>query len=124
VESRITISVPPEKILEIYADVRNWKTWDSDTKESSIDGPFQTGSKGKITPPKGITVPMSGAYCRQSIAHRAADHFGIAQATGGAWQDCCLKWPAYRHAPAHVMPMTLADARPPEAGISLCSISC
>jgi uncharacterized protein YndB with AHSA1/START domain len=59
VESRVTIAVPPEKIFEIYADVRNWKTWDPDTKESSIDGPFQTGSKGKITPPKGMTVPMN-----------------------------------------------------------------
>jgi uncharacterized protein YndB with AHSA1/START domain len=59
VESRVTISVPPDKIFEIYADVSNWKTWDPDTKESSIDGPFQTGSKGKLTPPKGMTVPMN-----------------------------------------------------------------
>lgn len=59
VESRVTISVPPAKIFEIYEDVSNWNTWDPDTKESSIDGPFQTGSKGKITPPKGITVPMN-----------------------------------------------------------------
>jgi uncharacterized protein YndB with AHSA1/START domain len=59
VESRITIAVSPEKIFEIYADVGNWKTWDPDTRESSIDGPFQTGSKGKITPPKGMTVPMN-----------------------------------------------------------------
>lgn len=59
VESRVTISEPPERIFEIYADVRNWKTWDPDTKESSIDGPFQTGSKGRITPPKGMTVPMN-----------------------------------------------------------------
>ncbi|MDM5180126.1 SRPBCC family protein [Massilia sp. DJPM01] len=59
VESRVTISVSPEKIFEIYADVPNWKTWDPDTKEASIDGPFQTGSKGKITPPKGISVPMN-----------------------------------------------------------------
>ena len=58
VESRITISVPPEKVFEIYADVGRWKVWDPDTKESSIDGPFQTGSTGRITPPKGMSVPM------------------------------------------------------------------
>ena len=58
VESRITISATPAKIFEIYADVGNWKIWDPDTKASSIDGPFQTGSKGRITPAKGMTVPM------------------------------------------------------------------
>ncbi|WP_269789748.1 SRPBCC family protein [Stenotrophomonas sp. Iso1] len=58
VESRITIAVPPEKIFAIYADVSNWKRWDPDTKDSVIYGPFQTGSKGKITPPKGMAVPM------------------------------------------------------------------
>ena len=59
VESRITISAEPAKIFEIYADVSNWKIWDPDTKESSIDGPFQTGSKGWITPAKGMTVAMN-----------------------------------------------------------------
>ena len=58
VESRITISVPPEKVFEIYADVGRWKVWDPDTKDASIDGPFQTGSQGRITPPKGMSVPM------------------------------------------------------------------
>lgn len=58
VESRVTVSVPPERIFAIYADVGNWKAWDPDTKDSSIDGPFQTGSKGRITPPKGMSVPM------------------------------------------------------------------
>ncbi len=58
VESRVTVSAPPEKIFAIYADVGNWKTWDPDTKDSSIDGPFQTGSKGRITPPKGMAVPL------------------------------------------------------------------
>lgn len=59
VESRIMISVPPKKIFEIYADVSNWKIWDPDTKASSIDGPFQTGSRGRITPAKGMAVPMN-----------------------------------------------------------------
>lgn len=58
VESRITVAASPEKIFEIYADVSNWKQWDPDTKDSVIYGPFQTGSKGRITPPKGIAVPM------------------------------------------------------------------
>jgi len=58
VESRITIAVPPDKVFEIYADVGRWKVWDPDTKDASIDGPFQTGSQGRITPPKGMSVPM------------------------------------------------------------------
>ncbi len=59
VERRVTTSASPETIFAIYADVRNWSTWDPDTKESSIDGPFQTGTKGRITPSKGMTVPMN-----------------------------------------------------------------
>jgi Polyketide cyclase / dehydrase and lipid transport len=59
VEHCILIDRAPEEIFHIYADVSNWYKWDPDTKASHIDGLFQRGTKGKITPTKGNTVPMS-----------------------------------------------------------------
>ena len=58
VEHRIAITASPEKIFRIYEDVQNWHTWDPDTKQAFLDGPFRVGSRGRITPPKGMTVPM------------------------------------------------------------------
>lgn len=58
VEHRITITTPPATIFQIYEDVEKWHTWDPDTKQAFIDGPFRVGSRGRITPPKGMSVPM------------------------------------------------------------------
>lgn len=58
VEHRILINRPPEEIFRIYSDVSSWNKWDPDTKASFIDGPFQSGARGKLTPAKGNTVPM------------------------------------------------------------------
>jgi hypothetical protein len=58
VEHRITIAAHPESIFSIYEDVRNWHTWDPDTKEAELDGPFQVGSRGRLTPTRGHTIPM------------------------------------------------------------------
>lgn len=58
VEHRIMVGTSAERIFHIYRDVSNWNQWDPDTKASFIDGPFQEGSKGMITPNKGMAVPM------------------------------------------------------------------
>ncbi|MBI1834837.1 MAG: SRPBCC family protein [Burkholderiales bacterium] len=58
VEHRITIAASPETIFKIYEDVHHWHTWDPDTKKAIIEGPFRVGSRGRITPPKGMTVSM------------------------------------------------------------------
>ena len=58
IEHRISVAALPERIFSIYEDVPNWHTWDPDTKSASLDGPFQVGSRGKLTPSKGSTVPM------------------------------------------------------------------
>ncbi len=59
VEHRITINASAESIFNIYQDVENWHTWDPDTKQASLEGPFAVGSKGRLTPTKGNTVPMA-----------------------------------------------------------------
>lgn len=58
IEHRMSVNTPPESIFRIYEDVSRWNTWDPDTKSAMIQGPFQAGSSGKLTPAKGNTVPM------------------------------------------------------------------
>ena len=58
IEHRIPIATPPAAIYRLYADVANWHRWDPDTKRATLDGPFAVGSRGKLTPAKGNTVPM------------------------------------------------------------------
>lgn len=58
VEHRITITAPAETIFRIYEDVQNWHTWDPDTKRATLEGPFAVGSRGRITPTRGNSVPM------------------------------------------------------------------
>lgn len=58
VEHRIAIAASADTIFRIYEDVKNWHTWDPDTKQAFLDGPFRVGSSGRITPPRGMTVPM------------------------------------------------------------------
>jgi hypothetical protein len=58
VEHRITVAAPAETIFRIYEDVQNWHSWDPDTKQATLEGPFEVGSRGRLTPTKGNTVPM------------------------------------------------------------------
>lgn len=58
VEHTILVDASPEQLFAIYSDVANWHRWDPDTKAAHIDGPFQTGVRGSLTPTKGNTVPM------------------------------------------------------------------
>lgn len=58
VEHSVLVNAAPERLFCLYADVSNWNRWDPDTKASSLDGPFQAGTRGSLTPTKGNTVPM------------------------------------------------------------------
>jgi hypothetical protein len=58
IEHRIAVEAPPETIFRIYEDVKNWHIWDPDTKQATLDGPFQVGSRGRLVPTKGNAVPM------------------------------------------------------------------
>lgn len=58
VEHRINVAAPPELIFRIYEDVPGWRTWDPDTESATLEGPFAVGSRGKLTPTRGSTVPM------------------------------------------------------------------
>lgn len=46
----------PEVIWGIWQDVKNWNSWDSGIEYSTIDGPFQAGTKGTLKPKGGPLV--------------------------------------------------------------------
>jgi uncharacterized protein YndB with AHSA1/START domain len=58
VEHRVKVDAAPQAIFRIYEDVANWHTWDPDTSRATLDGPFEVGSRGRLTPTKGSSVPM------------------------------------------------------------------
>lgn len=58
IEERIRIAVPPTVIDHIWSEVDRWHLWDPDTKQARLNGPFAVGTKGRITPSKGMGVPM------------------------------------------------------------------
>lgn len=58
VEHHITVHAPAARIFALYADVAHWHTWDPDTRQASINGPFAVGTCGSLTPTQGRTVPM------------------------------------------------------------------
>jgi hypothetical protein len=58
VESTILIPTGPQPIFALYADVGRWHTWDPDTKQASLDGPFEAGTRGRLLPTQGNAVPM------------------------------------------------------------------
>jgi Polyketide cyclase / dehydrase and lipid transport len=58
VESKAVVPTGPEPIFRLYADVSSWQSWDPDTKEATLNGPFEVGTKGRLVPTKGNAVPM------------------------------------------------------------------
>jgi hypothetical protein len=58
VEHRIVVRAPAARIFGIYEKVDAWHTWDPDTQQAFIDGPFEAGSRGTLKPTRGNTVPM------------------------------------------------------------------
>jgi hypothetical protein len=53
VEHRIKVAATPRSIFCIYEDVRNWHRWDPDTKLATLEGPFEVGSRRRLTPTRG-----------------------------------------------------------------------
>lgn len=58
IEERIHIAAPPAVIDQIWSEVDQWHVWDPDTKQARLNGLFAVGTKGRITPSKGMGVPM------------------------------------------------------------------
>jgi hypothetical protein len=49
----IETTATPEAIWKVWEDVENWNKWDHGIDFSTIEGPFRTGTKGKLKPKGG-----------------------------------------------------------------------
>jgi hypothetical protein len=58
IEHKTIVLASPKVLFRIYEDVGNWHTWDPDTRRAFLDGSLRFGSKGRLTPSKGNTVPI------------------------------------------------------------------
>lgn len=84
VEHRITVAAPAAVIFRIDADVAHWHTWAPDTKVATVQGPFQLGTHGKLTPTKGNTVPMLTRQRHRGLPVTLARLKALALRTGAA----------------------------------------
>ncbi len=49
-EYSAVVSASPEVIYGLYSDLSSWPVWDEGIAEITIDGPFEAGSRGHLTP--------------------------------------------------------------------------
>ncbi len=49
----VKTSASPQRIWEIWTDVRNWSDWDTELTDSYLESPFMLEANGKLTPKKG-----------------------------------------------------------------------
>ena len=52
----ITSAAPPSAFFERWADMDTWPEWNTDTAWARLDGPFVTGSRGRLKPKGGPPV--------------------------------------------------------------------
>ncbi|MBP6862842.1 MAG: SRPBCC family protein [Neisseriaceae bacterium] len=74
IEERIHIAVSPAVIDHIWREVEAWPLWDPDTKKAHLNGPFEVGSSGRITPQKGISVAMVITECTPGHSFTVEGH--------------------------------------------------
>jgi hypothetical protein len=48
-------SASPERVWQVWSDVRTWPRWNPDVQAVHIDGPFTTGATGTMTTKAGGT---------------------------------------------------------------------
>lgn len=49
-EHTLEAEVAPEAIWRLWSDVSSWERWDADIDRATLEGPFATGSRGKLKP--------------------------------------------------------------------------
>lgn len=56
IKHSVETTASPEQIWHVWKDVKNWNAWDHGIEHSTIDGPFETGTKGTLKPKGGPLV--------------------------------------------------------------------
>jgi Polyketide cyclase / dehydrase and lipid transport len=95
-EELVETKASPRAIWQIWEDVKNWNSWDHGIEYSTIDGPFEAGTRGTLKPKGGPLVrtqltsvePMrsfvdesSLPLCRMVFSHFLTQSQGKTQVT-------------------------------------------
>ena len=90
IKHTITTTASVEDIWKLLSEVNSWPTWDHDLEYSSIDGPFQSGTTGKlkfksgpllqtklikVEPMKSFTQEAKIALSRVIMSHYVTEHY-------------------------------------------------
>ena len=53
IKHTVETTASPQTIWDIWQDVKNWPTWDHGIEFSTLEGPFQNGTRGTLKPKGG-----------------------------------------------------------------------
>ena len=56
IEHTVETTATPTAVWQVWEDVNNWNTWDHGVESSTINGPFEAGTTGKLKPKGGPSV--------------------------------------------------------------------
>jgi hypothetical protein len=58
-EHSVETAASPDAVWRLYADVSAWLSWDQGLDAVELDGPFEIGAAGRITPSGMDTLPFT-----------------------------------------------------------------
>ena len=59
----ILTTATPEKVWDIWKDVKNWKSWDASLSDAVITGDFQTNARGVLVSEQGPKAKFRISSC-------------------------------------------------------------
>lgn len=70
-QHQIKVKSTKEKVWEIWSDVENWNSWDSDLLWSKMDDVFKVGSIGYLKPKSGPKTKFKITECSKNKSFTA-----------------------------------------------------
>ena len=52
-------SAPPQAVWSLWSDVATWPEWDEGVREAALEGPFASGTRGRLKPRSGPSVSFT-----------------------------------------------------------------
>ena len=62
-QAKRTTTASKQQIWDLWSNVNNWPSWDTDVKKAELYGSLVTGTKGSLTPTKGPTAKFAITEC-------------------------------------------------------------
>lgn len=53
------VAVPPGRAWELLTDPDAWPSWGPTVRGATLDGPFRSGTTGRVTTSVGVTLPFT-----------------------------------------------------------------